>query len=85
MEITKDILYKYYIEDNHTFKECLNYFNLTNHGFYKLLHDFNLEKPTAKAFKKNFSKDVVAQYYILEDHTFEETIKHFSTTSDILR
>ena len=59
MEITKEILQNYYIEENHTFKECLDHFNLTNHRFYQLLHQFNLEKPTTKRFKEKFSKETV--------------------------
>jgi len=79
-----ELLYAYYITENHTFSETLKKFNLTNYGFYKLLNKYNIKKPSTKEFKKSYSKDVIYNYYVLENHSFAECVDYFKTTPDIL-
>jgi len=84
VSIDKEVLYNYYIIENHTFSDTLKNFNLTNYRFYKLLHQYNIKKPIVGEFKQLYSKDVIYKYYILENHSFADAVNHFKTTRDIL-
>ena len=43
-EITKDSILKYYIEENHTYNECLEYFKVTGWTFDKILKHYEVNK-----------------------------------------
>lgn len=43
-KISKEDLYSYYIKENHSYYESINYFNITEHAFIKLCKEYNIPK-----------------------------------------
>lgn len=83
--ISKDELKKYYIDENHTFKECLSHFQITAFRFYALMHAYGLEKPSLKVFLQQHTRDEVYELYIINDMSWKELVNYLDTTPDILR
>lgn len=82
-KVPKDLLYNYYIIENHTIKETYTYFNIKcSDSFYKLLNYYNIKKPSPLNYLiAKASKEELIKYYIEENHSHEETINHFNLGS----
>ena len=59
--ITKETILKYYEDENHNWKECLEYFNISNATFVKLLTHYNIHK-SAKAHNDQIKKTKLEKY-----------------------
>ena len=82
---SKEELYQYYIVENHTFKECIEKFDLGSFPrLKKLCNYYNITKnePAEDAIKR-VSKEELYQYYIEEGHSHDETIEHFNLGPDV--
>lgn len=51
MEITKEKFVKFYIDENHTQKECCDYFQISKNKVIKYIHEFDCHKPKTLAMK----------------------------------
>ena len=83
-EITREEIFDYYIVNNKTRKETQEHFNLTKCGLEKLLIRFNIRKGKFETFselKNKVTKDMLNEYYIIDNHSWEETKKHFNLTT----
>jgi len=69
--ITKENFYKYYIEENHTKKEVLEHYNISNKIFKKLYIYFNINK---YEYLKNKapSKEELYQLYLVEKKSIKQ-------------
>lgn len=82
--ITKEELFDYYIVTNHTRKETMCHFNINKSKFESLLRDFNIKKGKFESFselKLRVTKEKLEQYYVLENHSWEDTKKYFNLTT----
>ncbi len=54
-KIPRDLLYKYYVEEDHGYKESIKYFNIAQNQFDKLCINYNIRKDKSKINFKNLS------------------------------
>lgn len=77
---------EYYIKQNHTITESIKKFNTTKANLLTILRLNNIYKN--KGFDPNLkniiTKDVLEKYYIIENHTWDETVKFFGISQDTL-
>lgn len=95
VDLNKDEVIKYYIEENHTQEDSSIYFGVSKKQFYTYCNKNNIKKDhkkvgelTSKAQKITFEQDFIDRvynYYIEEKHTREDTLKHFNLTIALLR
>lgn len=78
--ITRDELYNYYIVQNNTRVATATHFNIKKCGLEKLLNLYGIKKGKFETFddlKKRVTKEELTQYYIVENHSWDDTMKHF--------
>lgn len=95
IDLNKEEVIKYYIEENHTQKESCEYFGISKKQFTVFCSKNNIKKDSIKkaenisrSQKKVFDKTFIEQvykYYIEENHTRNETLKHFNLTIGLLK
>ena len=78
MDINKNELYNYYIEQNHNFKDTMKHFNISSSSvFYKLCGKLNIKKyNNLNYIMNNITKELLCDY--LKYHNILDTIKHFN-------
>ena len=77
---TKEEIEKYYIEENHSNKDALEFFGLSCDVFQALLNKYGIHKRGKGAFEylcSRISKEAIIKYYIEEDHSYYDTISFF--------
>lgn len=81
---SREELYQYYIVENHTFKECIEKFNLGSFPqLKKLCNYYNIVKnePIEEIIKR-VPKNEIIRYYIEEKHSHDETLEYFNLGAD---
>lgn len=81
--VSLDEFIKYYITENHTFYETLEHFNFHSDYFLQeYIKQNNLSKQNTHYDKIKFSinKEILYQYYIIENHSIKECAKYFNST-----
>lgn len=75
--ISKDSLYKIYIEENRSRAETAKELNISNNTLAKLLNYYNIKKESLSVGEMTalISKDELEEYYF--SHTLEDTEKYF--------
>lgn len=74
---------KYYITENHTFYETLEYFNFHSDYFlqeYLKLHNISKQDKHYDKVKDAITKERLYQYYNLENHSIKECAEYFNST-----
>lgn len=77
---TKEEIEKYYIEEDHSNKDALEFFGLSCDVFQNLLNKYGIHKRGKGAFEylcSRISKEAIIKYYIEEDHSYYDTISFF--------
>lgn len=77
---TKEEIEKYYIEENHSNKDALEFFGLSCDVFQALLNKYGIHKRGKGAFEylcSRISREAIIKYYIEEDHSYYDTISFF--------
>ena len=79
-------LNQYYIVENHTQKEVFEKFGLTHAELRRILKRNGLKKTTieSKPRMKMIDQQELIQYYIIENHTANDTASKFGITYDML-
>ena len=57
-KISREDLYRYYIEEDHGYYETLKHFNVTDWTFNKLLDAYDIKKDRSKSFQKGLQKRI---------------------------
>lgn len=89
-KISKEDLYKYYIIEDHSYAECLEHFNTSIAVMRKLMKEYNIYKNIYKNMGQNpelkniITKDKLYNYYIVENHSWHETLKYFGISQGVL-
>ena len=60
-EITEDLLIEQYVTNNLSVRECLDYFNIGQSMFMRVLKHYNIKKPK-DAHVKNIKKSKLEKY-----------------------
>lgn len=77
--VSKEELYQYYVIENHTYAETIKHFNLGSSSLPNLLDKYNINKrEIIEGWKFNIPVQDIYNYYIVENHTYKETIDHFN-------
>ena len=83
--IPKEILYEYFIVDNHTYNEVMKYFGLSNRILLRLLDCYNItkykKKETFKSIINRINREEFIEYFIYQNHSKSDTAKHFNISS----
>ena len=84
--ISVDELKQYYIDQNHSLPECAVKFNTTYANAAKILvlNGIYKRKGANPKLKDQITKDILYKYYIEENHTWEQTVRHFHISQDVL-
>ena len=97
--VDKESLRKYYCEDFLNVEKCANIFGVTCHAIQVLLKEYNLQrdKHAAKSktnsivknryydeVKQRVTKEILEQFYIIEDNSYENCTKEFNISGWIL-
>ena len=82
-----DILIDYYINKNHTLKECSIYFNTTVRNLIKTLHYLGIYKRKGwnTEIYNIITKEKLYGYYVEEAHSWEETCNYFDIGNELLK
>lgn len=85
LELNKEEVINYYIIEGHTREQSSKHFKCSAYEFEKFCKENAIIK-SIKALKTklNASVEEVIEYYIKENHSQEETIKHFNCGTDAL-
>ncbi len=80
---SKEVIYKYYILENHSFAATVNHFKTTRDILAQVLREYKINKTeiytkTRAAHLNNITKEDFINYYITENHTIEDTCKFFN-------
>ena len=81
-DLNKENLYKYYIEENHSRKECLDYFNCSLSALKAMLFKERIVKNPLKSF--SISVQDVYDYYIVQRHSLRECCEFFNCNQEII-
>lgn len=88
-----DAFNDYFMVDSHTMAETVKHFSLTDSEFYRLQREYSLYKDQKQAraqglktlgwepfssIQARISKEDFYAYYVTENHSTEETLKHFN-------
>ena len=85
LKATKEEVYKYYVEENHTRDDTAKHFNCGVYALDGFCKYHNIVKCIKKPKTKlNASKEEVIEYYINQNHTQEETVRYFNCGIDAL-
>ena len=87
-EINKQKLYDYYIVQNHTLEETSVYFNVAETTISRYCRFYGISKPKDQRNlrrKIKVNKEELYQYYIIENHSNEETAEYFNIHERTLR
>lgn len=78
--VSREDLYNYYITENHSNKETQKYFNLGSSSLTRLLREYEIDKRYEMDGRRKAEVDInlLYQYYIVENHTYGDTIKKFN-------
>lgn len=77
-ELSYDKIYQYYIIENHSYYETAKYFKISTDVLEAFKKAFNIHKKhNLKYYKERISKEDIIKYYIEENHSYYNTIKHF--------
>lgn len=80
----KEELYKYFIEENHSREETAKHFSVTEGAVRSALRKYGIKKSKSNSLKSRYkikvTKDEIYKYYIEENHTREECLRHFNTS-----
>lgn len=87
---TKEQLYILYIEENLTREKIAEMFNVTVNVIEKDVSKYGFKKTreqkiASNGSKKEIDKNELYQYYIIENHTTEETAEHFKVHERTIR
>ncbi len=85
MEINKDVLYEYYIIQNHSHKNTREHFNITSYSLDKYLKSYNIHKQKQSLNTKSIdfkitqiNKDELYEYYITQNHSIKDVCNKFN-------
>ena len=70
--VSKEELYDLYVTQNKSKKEILNFYNLTIKGLEYLLKTYNIKKNFEKNQKNIINKEILYDYYIIQNLSIEE-------------
>lgn len=97
--VDKESLRKYYCEDFLNVEKCANVFGVTCHAIQVLLKEYNLQRDKHEAksktnsivknryyneVKQRVTKEILEQFYIIEDNSYENCTKEFNISGWIL-
>lgn len=82
--ISDEDVYEYYIVQNHTIIESVKHFNCNQQIIMDKMHKRNIRKMVPKNSVIQIDKDELYNYYIIQNHTLEETYKYFNISSGSL-
>lgn len=82
--VSKEELIRYYIEEDHTYKETINKFGLGSFPqLQKVCNYYGIAKNESfESILNRISKEEIEDYYILQDHTVPESLIYFKLKED---
>lgn len=88
-DINKEELIDYYVNKQHSIKECAEYFKTNYTHICTVLKGYEIKKNKLIVNKKvtifhHIDKDEFTQYYVIENHTREESAKHFGCSKSTI-
>lgn len=92
-KVPYEALYNYYIVENHNGRETCEYFNINSSLLTRLFKYYNIKKDKNIIVKNisdklrvdyNISYNDLYNYYIIDNHNWEETYKHFGVSGDVI-
>jgi len=87
-KIDKQSLYDFYIIQDHNMADTAIYFNVGEGTISRYCHLYNIKKEKNHydiKKKKQINKDELYKYYIIENHSNDETAAHFNVHARTLR
>ena len=78
-EVDENEFYQYYIVENHSREETIEHFKISGTFFrnYIVKKGFKKNKCANKQTKTSATKEEIYHYYIMENHTAEDSANHF--------
>ena len=77
-------LYKYNIEENHSREDTAKHFGVTDGAIKAALRKYGIKKSKSDSLRSRYeikvTKDEIYKYYIEENYTREECLRHFNTS-----
>lgn len=82
---TREVLYKFYVEDKHTLDECRKHFRAADETLHAWLNEYNIHVRTSTeqyyiTHPAPFTKDELIEYYIEQNHNQHECAEYFNVT-----
>lgn len=79
--ISREDLYSYYIEENHTLADTMKRFNFGEDALLSLMREYGIYKNTKETLESalnRINRDDFYNYYVVENHTARETREKFN-------